>query len=1044
MGQTPPGFTLSLQQLECRDLPSSVIVNESFETISNKELHDDWIVRSDQSNGRFLVSGLTAATGERSLASTGSLATSAVAIHRQPVPGDVTVSLKISGDGPAPIDVIAHASQDGKSYLAARLNPSQGRLELMNVQGSVIDILATVKLQRPVYDAWYDVTLSLNGQETTVSVTRNDTNQFLDANGVWQAGATSAITHMTPTDATSGYVGIGRGLGGYGMAFVDDFYVEQPATASNPYSENFDRSTALPAHLKTWSNDNTQAFAISTKQSLSPTNAIAVSGGSRTAARAWYDAVQPKDVQASVALRVDTLLPTGLIVRGQNLDTTSPSYYALTITRGTLLTINRVVDGQSTTLGTIRSNGYFSQEWARVTLTIEGDSLQAKLFRQDTQQWLGSDGNWHTVEQTALRVTDNALSQPGYVGLNRDARYAGSVVFDDFEILPLAETTLPLPATPPPSLPQGDGVRHYEHIRIAQLAYASTPFGEYEDARIIDSVDLVIPNPRFMQRIDDIAPDTPQLIYTNVSNLYQGLLLDWLNYADSHGQSRETAFYHVTEATPFSGGSPSSQPVNWFWNVARTEGTTTTDFTSAAHLGERSTVPLGGSDSHLTIGYPDRFSELNVVLTKPATLGWSAVLEYPAQVGGSVIWKRLPILGDTTFGFTQDGQVSFDPPADWVASIVPETGERLYTLSIRTLTGTVVDAPIAASILGRDFVQANGTQKGIIPAFDAAADQDSDGYLNATEYANRRSGSDARFAYEGRLFYPFYGQMRYVTNPSSSLVAEWAADYHQRFLQDNPLADGLFIDNSNGKVPFRDLAVAESTTNYTNDSAALVQAIRNAIAPKLVVTNTVGSRAEGVPIAEASSGVLEEFLLRPTTVTWSGVNDVAELVNGRLSASSPSPFVILDSHPGSLAVNDPRVQMGTLAYYYLFNDPESTYLMFHGGFSPSASWEQTWIPAVSTDIGQPVAEMDLFAAGLDPQNNDLIYNVFGRHYSNAFTLFKPLSYTLGKGTGTLDDATATTHQLNGTYRNLNPDGTLGPTVTQVTLRNGEGAVLIRA
>ena len=30
----------------------------------------------------------------------------------------------------------------------------------------------------------------------------------------------------------------------------------------------------------------------------------------------------------------------------------------------------------------------------------------------------------------------------------------------------------------------------------------------------------------------------------------------------------------------------------------------------------------------------------------------------------------------------------------------------------------------------------------------------------------------------------------------------WAADYHERLLNATPLADGLFIDNSHGKLPF--------------------------------------------------------------------------------------------------------------------------------------------------------------------------------------------------------------------------------------------------
>ena len=95
------------------------------------------------------------------------------------------------------------------------------------------------------------------------------------------------------------------------------------------------------------------------------------------------------------------------------------------------------------------------------------------------------------------------------------------------------------------------------------------------------------------------------------------------------------------------------------------------------------------------------------------------------------------------------------------------------------------------------------------------------------------------------------------------------------------------------------------------------------------------------------------------------------------------------------------------------------------------------------DVGAPTAAWGTYAAGADPADAALTYKVCGWEYENALVLYKPLSYTRGR-TGTTADATATTHQLNGSYRKVNADGTLGPVVTQVTLRNGEGAVLVKA
>jgi hypothetical protein len=123
-------------------------------------------------------------------------------------------------------------------------------------------------------------------------------------------------------------------------------------------------------------------------------------------------------------------------------------------------------------------------------------------------------------------------------------------------------------------------------------------------------------------------------------------------------------------------------------------------------------------------------------------------------------------------------------------------------------------------------------------------------------------------------------------------------------------------------------------------------------------------------------------------------------------------------------------------------DPESTMLMYNGGNETSTSWERHWIPAAAVDVGQPQGDWERFAEGQDPSNKQLGYRVYGREYDNALVLYKPLSYTRNQ-TGTTENNTATTHQLNGTYRVLNADGTLGRTVTSITLRNGEGAVLMK-
>jgi hypothetical protein len=355
--------------------------------------------------------------------------------------------------------------------------------------------------------------------------------------------------------------------------------------------------------------------------------------------------------------------------------------------------------------------------------------------------------------------------------------------------------------------------------------------------------------------------------------------------------------------------------------------------------------------------------------------------------GNPTSWKSLALIQDGTGSLRTTGRITFDPPSDWKPSAMTPGGDRLYAVRFRVTSGSAAQGAELLTIFGRDYVNAGGTFTGTIPPFDYAADTNNDSYLNDTEYANRQSGFDARFVYESRLFYPYYGQMRYVTNPSASAVRHWAADHHERLLEANPLADGLFMDNAHGKLPFPGVSVLEPTGTFAEDSGALMNAVSRAIAPKWVLANTAGGRAEGDPIAAGSAAVFEEFLLRPLQANWSEVGDAVSLVDRRLNAAG-EPLVVIDSHPGGGSTIDARTQIATLAYYYLVADPERTFLMFFGGYNPSSTWIEHWAPAATMDVGTPTSPMTTFATGTDPSNSALTYKVFAREYTNALVLYK--------------------------------------------------------
>jgi hypothetical protein len=598
-------------------------------------------------------------------------------------------------------------------------------------------------------------------------------------------------------------------------------------------------------------------------------------------------------------------------------------------------------------------------------------------------------------------------------------------------------------AASPADVPRAVLPRHYSHIRIAMLAYHAKPLSPFEQDLLKSSVDLVVPDERQFKPMSDLAPKTPLLAYTNTSTLYLDVLTDWLAFADRKGVSREVAFYHAAIARPFKGNSPSSQPVTWFWRVSRGGGRSFTNLTTAAR-GPAGNVQFGGPGDSLYLGYPDRFGEINVALAA-AGENCSIVSEYCANVDGTgrpTSWQALPLTGDGTAGLTQSGRFTFDPPVAWKPAVI-DGPARLYYVRLRTVKAGQV--PIAASVLGRDYVNARGTTSGVIPVFDARADLDGDGYLNDAEYARRAPGKDARFLYESRTLTGWYGQMRFVTRPTHPAFQEWAADFQKRLLARLPLAAGLFMDNSGGKLYHTAADVLEPVDNFAHDYGALMAAIARSIGPRWILLNTEGGGINADPVIKHNPAYLEEFGLKPLDQDWQAFEKLLNRIERRAKLSDPPPLAVIDSHPTGGAVDDPRTQLATLAAYYLMADPDSTALMFFGGYEPGTSWQRHWVPAAAFDIGRPKAKWTRFATGADPGGTGLTYCIYARSYDKALVLYRPLSLAQAKGArGNLRNDTATRHELGATYRPLQADGSLAAPVSSISLRNGEGAVLVRS
>jgi hypothetical protein len=692
------------------------------------------------------------------------------------------------------------------------------------------------------------------------------------------------------------------------------------------------------------------------------------------------------------------------------------------------------------------------------------------------------DGNLRWVETAAPYVWDfdTSFVSNGTHSLQVMAYdAAGNVGVASTNITTSNNTTITLPSFP----------RHQSSIGIAELAYKGKDGAPYDDTLLQNSVDVVVPDTSFLPGIESVAPNTPQLIYTNVSNIYTYLLASWLNYAEQNGIDPEQAFYHVSVATPFSyaDGNESVRPVDWFTAVYAYQNGNWYDNTRPANgIQSRTGVSFGNGTSlvgdTLNVGYADKFREIDLNLSQ-ARRGGSYVLEYPSAVdsnGNPITWSTLTTLSDTTHGLTTSGVITFDPPSNWAPAVVDSSASgatRLYYVRFRT-TAAFTTTPVAGTVLGANYTQAvdNGsTTSGTIPAFDYAADTDHDGYLNAQEYANRAPGMNAYFAYQGRLF--DYGQMRFYTNPSSPAFRDWALQYYLNYLNTHKGAAGLFVDNSQDNPPGEDgnfhlaagilnFNLVEPTDVYTEDYASLLNAIGRAIAPHWILANTGGSQpvtgtsngqTYADPVIQKVQANYEEGGLSAESDTTSVYLNTYSRIYHRDTNDVPS-YSVMDSRSTDGAETDGQTQLTTLAAYYLLapTNPSQGALDFFGGEAPWTYWKvpnsnppqyNHWSPATAYNIGAPVSALpatpDVFQTGKESDGST--YYVYDRHFSgqngqSVLVLYKPISSSGARGS-----STATTVALNGSYYVLQANGTLSNIAqTTIDLENGEGAILVQA
>ena len=289
-------------------------------------------------------------------------------------------------------------------------------------------------------------------------------------------------------------------------------------------------------------------------------------------------------------------------------------------------------------------------------------------------------------------------------------------------------------------------------------------------------------------------------------------------------------------------------------------------------------------------------------------------------------------------------------------------------------------------------------------------------------------------------------------------------------------SDGLFLDTFDGTVgdfyPQLERTIEMRNLRVSTASAAKVQAKQDIITAMKELQSFLTVKIGKTIVVSPNVGDIDYFYLwekdfyadRSTDYAPPGVAVYIEnMVRGgsntsriqRLKQTYDSMnqygLVFISRNETTITNVSERVKQFVIASHYLINHPNYC-LMYHcgsasfyGGNPPGQLYTTHWHKNLEYDLGTPVRRSGQDAWGQTNTDRFFVfasaptYTILGREYTNALVLAK-----FGSQGGIANAGTnPTTHSLNGIYRLLLPDNSLGPAITQITLGASEGAILIK-
>src|SRR5262249_19510932 len=207
----PSRVPLALEPLEARENPS--LSTENSDSVPPPALPAGWTEWSSDGSDIFSTAAAKGAGGSTAVVTQAGSRTSGLAWHPQRVPADAGLAVTIRLDTLVPVSIFTRGNNLGtssQSYLAAVVT-RPANVDLWEVSGGVARLLGSVASPPSAYySGWARVTLVPTGTTATVQLVRQDTGQYLNAQGTWQSTATNALSATTSPPPADGFVGIGR------------------------------------------------------------------------------------------------------------------------------------------------------------------------------------------------------------------------------------------------------------------------------------------------------------------------------------------------------------------------------------------------------------------------------------------------------------------------------------------------------------------------------------------------------------------------------------------------------------------------------------------------------------------------------------------------------------------------------------------------------------------------------------------------------------------------------------------------------------------